>query len=66
MSVRIASISTFEAIAFDRMERERRLTRQLDGDGFTMVPFGQGFQSMAAPTEELRKLLVGRSRAWRQ
>jgi phage terminase large subunit-like protein len=44
-------------IAFDRWNATQ-LTTQLAGDGFTMVPFGQGFQSMAAPCEELRKLLV--------
>ena len=49
-------------IAFDRWNATQ-LTTQLDGDGFTMVPFGQGFQSMAAPTEELRKLLVSRQLA---
>jgi phage terminase large subunit-like protein len=44
-------------IAFDRWNATQ-LTTQLAGDGFTMVPFGQGFQSMSAPCEELRKLLV--------
>lgn len=44
-------------IAFDRWNATQ-LTTQLQGDGFTMVPFGQGFVSMAAPTKELEKLLL--------
>lgn len=38
-----------------------QLQTQLMGDGFTVVPFGQGFASMTAPTKELEKLLLGRS-----
>lgn len=44
-------------VAFDRWNATQ-LTTQLQGDGFTMVPFGQGFVSMAAPTKELEKLLL--------
>ncbi len=45
-------------IAYDRWNATQ-LTTQLEGDGFTMVPFGQGFASMAAPTKELLGLLTG-------
>ena len=32
-------------------------------DGLDMIPFGQGFASMSAPTKELEKLIVGRQLA---
>jgi phage terminase large subunit-like protein len=35
-----------------------QITTQLEGDGVTMVPFGQGFASMTAPTKELEKLVI--------
>ena len=44
-------------IAFDRWGA-LQVSTQLDGDGFTMVPFGQGFASMAGPTKELEKALL--------
>jgi phage terminase large subunit-like protein len=46
-------------IAFDRWNATQ-LCSQLTSDGLEMVPFGQGFASMAAPTRELEKLIVGR------
>lgn len=46
-------------IAIDRWN-STQLQTQLDGDGFVIFPFGQGFASMAAPTKELQKLLLGR------
>jgi phage terminase large subunit-like protein len=36
------------------------LQTQLGGDGFTVVPFGQGFASMSAPTKELERMLLDR------
>jgi len=45
-------------IAIDRWN-STQLTTQLAGDGFEMVPFGQGFASMSAPTKELEKLVLG-------
>jgi phage terminase large subunit-like protein len=45
-------------IAYDRWGATQ-LSTQLQGDGFTMVPFGQGFASMAAPTKELLGLIAG-------
>ncbi len=45
-------------IAFDRWNATQLVT-QLTGDGFSMVDFGQGFASMAAPTKELLTLLIG-------
>lgn len=44
-------------IAIDRWNAAQ-LTTQLMGDGFTIVPFGQGFASMSAPTKEMERLLL--------
>lgn len=47
-------------IAVDRWN-STQLQTQLTGDGFDVVPFGQGFVSMTAPTKELEKLVVSRA-----
>jgi phage terminase large subunit-like protein len=44
-------------IAADRWNATQIIT-QLVGDGFNVVPFGQGFASMTAPTKECEKLVV--------
>jgi len=44
-------------IAYDRWGMTQ-LSQDLAGAGYTMVPFGQGFASMAAPTRELIKLVL--------
>ncbi len=46
-------------IAFDRWGMTQ-LSQDLDGEGFMMVPFGQGFASMAAPTKELLTRILSR------
>ncbi len=46
-------------IAIDRWNATQ-ITTQLMGDGFDMVPWGQGFASMSAPTKELEKLVLGK------
>ncbi len=43
-------------IGFDRWNATQ-IVQQLTDDGFTMVPIGQGYQSMNAPTGELLALL---------
>lgn len=45
-------------IAYDRWGATQ-LASQLQGDGFTMVPFGQGFGSMAGPTKEFLTVVKG-------
>ena len=45
-------------IAIDRWNATQ-ITTQLDGDGFTVFPFGQGYASMSAPMKELEKLVLG-------
>lgn len=49
-------------VAFDRWNATQ-LTTQLAEDGFEMVAFGQGFQSMSAPTKELMKLVLSKTYA---
>ena len=44
-------------IAVDRWDATQ-LIQNLTDDGFTMVPFGQGFKDMSPPTKEFYKLLM--------
>lgn len=44
-------------IAFDRWGAVQ-MTQNLEGMGFTVVPFGQGFKDMSPPTKELMKLTL--------
>ena len=44
-------------IAFDRWGAVQ-MTQDLEGMGFTVVPFGQGYSSMSPPTKEFYKLLM--------
>lgn len=44
-------------IAFDRWGAAQ-MVQNLEGMGFTVVPFGQGFASMSPPTKELMKLTL--------
>ena len=43
-------------IAFDRWGAVQ-MTQNLEGMGFTVVPFGQGYKDMSPPTKEFEKLL---------
>jgi phage terminase large subunit-like protein len=54
----IGKVYNIQEIAIDRWN-STHLQTQLTGDGFTVVPFGQGFASMSAPSKELEKLVVG-------
>jgi phage terminase large subunit-like protein len=53
----LAKTYQIREIAIDRWN-STQLQTQLIGDGFTVVPFGQGFASMTAPTKELERLLL--------
>ena len=44
-------------IAFDRWGAIQ-MVQYLEGMGFTVVPFGQGFKDMSPPTKELMKLVL--------
>lgn len=59
-----ATTFNLKEMAFDRWGAVQ-LSTQLTGDGITMVPFGQGFASMSAPSKELITLLTGRRLAHR-
>jgi phage terminase large subunit-like protein len=44
-------------IAADRWN-STQLIQQLEGDGFTIFAFGQGFKDMTSPTKELERLIL--------
>ena len=46
-----------QEICYDRWNATQ-LSQNLDGEGFTMIQFGQGFSSMSAPTKELERLIL--------
>ena len=49
-------------IAFDRWGAVQ-MTQNLEGMGFTVVPFGQGYKDMSPPSKELMKLTLERKLA---
>lgn len=48
-----------QEIAFDRWGATK-LVQDLQDDGFTVVPFGQGYASMSPPTKELMNLVLSK------
>jgi phage terminase large subunit-like protein len=46
-------------IAYDRWNATM-MVQALEDDGFTMVPFGQGFKDMSPPTKELMRIVLER------
>jgi phage terminase large subunit-like protein len=54
-----AEVFEIKEIAFDRWGAVQ-ISQNLEAEGFTMVPFGQGFKSMSPPTKELLKLVMSR------
>jgi phage terminase large subunit-like protein len=46
-------------VAIDRWNATQ-LATQLDGDGFQMVAFGQGYASMSAPTKLLEEVVLSK------
>ena len=55
----LGKIYNIKEIPADRWNATQIIT-QLDGDGFTIFPFGQGFASMSAPTKDLLTLTLGK------
>ena len=55
----LGEIYNIKEIAFDRWGAIQ-MSQNLDGMGFTVVPFGQGFKDMSPPTKELMKLVLER------
>jgi phage terminase large subunit-like protein len=58
----VAERYQLEQVAYDRWNATQLVT-QLTDDGIDMVPFGQGFASMAAPTKSFEAKVVGRTLA---
>jgi phage terminase large subunit-like protein len=55
--LRLAEQYAIREIAYDRWNSQSLVTHLTD-EGLTMVPFGQGFISMSAPTKELMRLTL--------
>jgi phage terminase large subunit-like protein len=55
----LAKIYDIREIGYDRWNATQ-IVQQLTDDGMTMVPIGQGFQSMSAPTKELLRHVMSR------
>ena len=54
---KLGEIYNIKEIAFDRWGAVQ-MSQDLDGMGFTVIPFGQGFASMSPPTKELMNLVL--------
>ena len=54
---RLAEKYDIREIAYDRWNASM-MVQNLQDDGFTMVPFGQGFKDMSPPTKELMRLVL--------
>ena len=55
----LGKIYNIKEIAFDRWGAVQ-MTQDLDGLGFTVIPFGQGFKDMSSATKELMNLVLGK------
>jgi len=55
----VASIVNIKEIAYDRWNSSM-LVNELTEEGLPMIPYGQGFLSMSAPTKELEKMVLGK------
>jgi phage terminase large subunit-like protein len=53
----LGKVYNIREIAFDRWGAVQ-MVQNLEGMGFTVVPFGQGFKDMSPPTKELMKLTL--------
>ena len=54
----LGEIYNIKCIGIDRWNATQ-ITLQLGGDGFDMVPFGQGYASLSAPTKEFEAIILG-------
>lgn len=55
----LAEIYAIREVAIDRWNATQ-LATQLQGEGLSVIAFGQGFASMSAPTKELEKLVLAK------
>ena len=58
--VRLSELFDIREIAYDRWNSSM-LVQALQDEGFNVVPFGQGFSSMSAPTKELMRMVLEKS-----
>ena len=56
--IHLSELFDMQEIAYDRWNSSQIVSDLLD-DGADMVPLGQGFASMSAPSKELEKLVIG-------
>lgn len=61
--LQIADRYQLESVSYDRWNATQ-LSQNLDGEGITMIQFGQGFRSMSAPTKELERLILDKKIAF--
>lgn len=54
---KLGAVYEIREIAFDRWGAVQ-MAQNLEGMGFTVVPFGQGFRDMSPPTKELMRLVL--------
>jgi len=52
-------VYNIKEVAFDRWGAIQ-LVQDLEGEGLTVVPFGQGYASMSGPSKEMEKLVLGK------
>lgn len=57
--VELGSQYQIREIALDR-SNATQIASQLEREGFTVVPFGQGYKSMSGPTKDLEALLLSK------
>lgn len=55
----LGKVYNIKEIAFDRWGAVQ-MTQNLEGMGFTVVPFGQGYKDMSPPTKRLMELVLER------
>ena len=56
---KIADEYNVQSIAYDRWNSSQMVIN-MQSDGFTMSPFGQGYGSMSAPTKEFEKMVLNK------
>lgn len=53
----LADVYAIQEIAVDRLFQGVEFCQHLVADGYNCIPYGQGFLSMAAPTQEMERLI---------
>lgn len=59
----LGEIYDIQNIGVDRLFQAGQITKDLTDDGFDMVPFGQGFLSMSAPSKHFEILILDQNLA---